>query len=239
MAARARRTGRGSVDSRSSATCASTTTPVAPPATAAAAVWRPMPPWIHTGRSVRASTCWPSTNAPVVPARPPLSAPRATSPSAPAASAARASSAERTSATSRRGRPSPPASPAPAQRVSTARIGGHYGVSRAGEVAGAQRAAEVDAHAERGVRAGGHEGERLPGPGGVHAEVEHAEGARAGRGDDDPRRRLAERCLHPHEILFALQRSTDEHAASPCSPWPPCGHCGPDRAVSATLLTSR
>ncbi len=93
----------GTADSASSASWLSSTTPAAPPATAAPAVRRPIPPQAHTGTwtSGSPSSCCSSTKVLNSPTRPPLSPPRAISPCAPARTAARACGRSVTS-TSRR-----------------------------------------------------------------------------------------------------------------------------------------
>src|SRR5918998_852873 len=201
MAATAARTGLGSEDSRSNAVWASTTTPVAPPTTAAAAVWRPMPPCTHTGASVVARTCWSSTNAPVVPTR------------------------------------LPPGGEHPG-------FGHHDGAHGVGQVLRGERAPLPGPDGEGSVDATGHDGECLPGPRRVRAEVEHAEGAGAGGRDHQLRRGFLERRLDPDQVVLTGARKTVGHHESPSSPSivrsAPRGrrrHCGPYRRGSPPLLT--
>src|SRR5215213_9198307 len=96
-------TSSGSVDSLTSASCASRTTPAAPPAIQAGAVWRPIPPCAQIGTSSSDTNRWSRTNVPSSPTRPPLSLPLATMPSAPRATAARASSVDTTCTSTVRG----------------------------------------------------------------------------------------------------------------------------------------
>src|SRR5215213_543569 len=96
-------TSSGSVDSLTSASCASRTTPAAPPAIQAGAVWRPIPPCAQIGTSSSDTSRWSRTNVPSSPTRPPLSLPLATMPSAPRATAARASSVDTTCTSTVRG----------------------------------------------------------------------------------------------------------------------------------------
>jgi hypothetical protein len=93
----------GAADSASSASWLSRTTPAAPPATAATAVRKPIPPQAQTGTSIPGAerSCWRRTKLLNSPTLPPLSAPRAISPWTPARMACRACSRSVTSASTR------------------------------------------------------------------------------------------------------------------------------------------
>ncbi len=82
----------GRLDSRVSASCASSTTPAAPATAHAAAECSPIPPCAQTGSSTSASNCWSRTNVVVSPTRPPASLPLAITAVAPRSAASLASS---------------------------------------------------------------------------------------------------------------------------------------------------
>ena len=177
-----------------SASCVSSTTPAAPPATAAAAVCGPMPPAARTGtvNSGSASRRCSSTKVVSSPTRPPASCPLATSPAAPAATAAAASAGLTTSAHTRR---LPPAAQL-ARPGAPVLFGEQNGVHRGGQFVRGERASGRYADSVTPSQPG-HRGAR---PFAVPAEVEQAQRAGPFRGRDHRGVGLLERADHDDEV---------------------------------------
>ena len=203
--------GVGSADSHNRAVWASTTTPVAPPAIAAAAIAGRCPPapTRHVGDAQHLLAQHVRTRGP----RPPDSArPRPTRPSAPPARAAWSASSERTSATtrhrSRRHRSTSAGSSTttvPTTSGRSPRSSGQRLETRTPTAAVVRRATMASASRARADEAPRSSTPRAP----ARAAATTAGG------------RFAEGCLDPDRVVLAAARLIDDHHDSPVSPWTP------------------